>query len=71
VSRGGAALASDWTLPAGTQLEVELPDGGGTVPARVVRCSNGELAVVFSAEPHVLQLIDRYLTGLTQGRRAA
>jgi hypothetical protein len=39
-------LASGWTTPTGTQVEVELPDAGGPVPARVVRCGNGELGVV-------------------------
>ena len=72
VSRGGAALASDWTMPTGTQVEVELPDAGGPVPARVVRCGNGELAVVFGSEAQALQRIDRFLAGLTpQARRAA
>ena len=69
VSRGGASLASDWTMPTGTQVEVELPDAGGAVPARVVRCGNGELGVVFGSEPQALQRIDRFLAGLT--KRAA
>ena len=69
VSRGGAALASEWTLPTGTQVEVELPDAGGPVTARVVRCGNGELGVVFGSEPQALQRIDRFLAGVT--RRAA
>ncbi len=69
VSRGGAALASDWTMPTGTQVEIELPDAGGSVLARVVRCGNGELGVVFGSEPQALQRIDRFLAGLT--KRAA
>jgi methyl-accepting chemotaxis protein len=69
VSRGGASLASDWTMPTGTQVEVELPDAGGAVPARVVRCGNGELGVVFGSEPQALRRIDQYLASLT--RRAA
>jgi hypothetical protein len=43
VSRGGASLASDWTSSSGTALDVELPDAGGPVPARVVRSGNGDL----------------------------
>jgi hypothetical protein len=35
------------------------------VPARVVRCGNGELGVVFGSEPQELQRIDRFLAGLT------
>jgi methyl-accepting chemotaxis protein len=71
VSRGGAAMASDWSVAAGTAVEVELPNGGGTVPARVARSSGGELAVVFSAEPQALAQIDRALAALTHVRRAA
>jgi methyl-accepting chemotaxis protein len=71
ISRGGAAVSSDLTLPTGAALEVELPAGGGSVPARVVRCGNGELAVVFSSEAHALSQIDQALSVLTQSRRAA
>jgi len=71
VSRGGASLASDWTSPSGTALDVELPDAGGPVPARVVRSGNGELAVVFSSEPRALARIDQALAALTGTKRAA
>jgi methyl-accepting chemotaxis protein len=71
ISRGGAVMASDWAVSAGTELEVELPNGGGTVTARVVRSGGGELAVVFGAEPQALARIDRALAALTQTRRAA
>jgi len=71
VSRGGAALASDWRSPSGTALDVELPDAGGPVPARVVRSGNGELAVVFSSEPRALARIDQALAALTGTKRAA
>jgi methyl-accepting chemotaxis protein len=71
LSRGGSGLASDWSLPAGTALELDLPGADGPMPARVVRCGNGELAVVFSSEPQALARIDRVLAGMTQTRRAA
>lgn len=71
ISRGGAAIASDWAVPAGTELEVELPNGGGTVTARVARSGGGELAVVFSAESQALARIDRALAAMTQTRQAA
>jgi methyl-accepting chemotaxis protein len=71
VSRGGALLACDWTLPAGTPLDVELPGAESPVPARVVRGGNGELAVLFSSETHALTQIDRALATLTAARRAA
>ncbi len=71
VSRGGALLASDWTLPPGTPLDVELPGAESPVPARVVRSGNGALAVVFGSEPHALAQIDRALATLMTTRRAA
>ena len=71
VSRGGAALACDWTLAAGTAVEVELPEAGGAVHGRVVRCDGGELAVVFSSEPGALARIDRALAALPRTRLAA
>ena len=71
ISRGGALLASDWTLPAGMAVEIDLSGTGGTVPARVGRCGRGELALVFSSEPHALARIDRFLETVTQERRAA
>jgi methyl-accepting chemotaxis protein len=71
VSRGGASMNSDWVLPAGTALEVELPDAGGAVRARVVRCGDGLLGVVFTSEPSTLARIDRALGVLMQTDRAA
>jgi methyl-accepting chemotaxis protein len=71
MSRGGAALACDWTLAAGTTIEVDLPEAGGSVTARVARCDNGYMAVVFSGEPAVLARIDRVMDALPRLRRAA
>ncbi len=71
ISRGGAALVCDWALAPGTTVEVELPDAGGSVPARVARSEKGQLAVVFSSEPQALSRIDRALAVLAQQRGAA
>lgn len=71
ISRGGAVLVSDWTLPPGTSLEIDLPGADGPVTARVTRGGNNELAVVFISEPRALARIDRFLKGLTPERRAA
>ena len=71
ISRGGAVLTSDWTLSSGSALDVELPQAGGTVPARVIRSGNGELAVVFSSEPRALARIDQALGALNGTKRAA
>ena len=71
ISRGGALMVSDWTLQPGTALDVELTDGGGSVPARVARSGGGEIAVVFSSDPTALAIIDRALDSLARARRAA
>jgi hypothetical protein len=71
ISRGGAMLVCDWALSPGIALELDLPEAGATVPARVARCGNGERAVVLGSEPHALAQIVRALGALTQMRRAA
>jgi methyl-accepting chemotaxis protein len=71
LSRGGAGFACDWTLPSGTQLDIDLPHADEPVPARVVRCNGGELAVVFGSDAAALARIDRTLDALAQVRRAA
>jgi methyl-accepting chemotaxis protein len=71
ISHGGAALVCQSELSAGSRLEVELPDGGGRVPARVARSGEGKLAVVFTGEPSSMVWIDRFLDGLTDTPRAA
>jgi len=71
LSRGGAAVACDWVLPPGTRVEVDLPDAGGILIARVVRCAQGELGVVFSSTAEALARIDQTLDRLSPARRAA
>ncbi len=69
IARGGAALVCDWALPAGTMLDIELPGAALPIPARVVRSSGGELAVLFSSDPQALRRVDDFLAELM--RRAA
>jgi methyl-accepting chemotaxis protein len=71
LSRGGAVFVCDWSVATGTAVEVELPNTGGSVGARAVRCGGGELALVFRAEPGALAIIDRALDALTSSRAAA
>jgi methyl-accepting chemotaxis protein len=71
LSRGGAALVCDLTLPPGAAVEVDLPGSDGVLPGRVVRSGDGELAVVFSSDPQVIARIDRALDGLMATSRAA
>jgi methyl-accepting chemotaxis protein len=70
-SKGGALLNCDWPLDAGARLEVELPYGLGLVPARVARSGDGELAIIFSAEPAVLAQLGQAIDALAQTRAAA
>lgn len=70
LSQGGAKLDCDWSLGAGTPLEIDLPGAGGAVMARVVRRDSAGLAVIFNAEPAALARINRVLESLGT-RRAA
>jgi methyl-accepting chemotaxis protein len=60
ISRGGVALRTEWTAPAGTEVEMELPDGA-TVAARMVRNESGLLALAFRQDATVLQRVDAVL----------
>jgi methyl-accepting chemotaxis protein len=71
ISRGGAALACDWSLPAGTPLEIDLSAAGGSIAGRVARSAGGVLIAVFSADPTVLERIDRALDAIARRRMAA
>ncbi len=71
LSRSGAAIASDWTLAPGTMVEIDLPEGAGMVAARAVRSSDGEISLVFRADPEMLAHVDRALDHLTGVRHAA
>jgi methyl-accepting chemotaxis protein len=72
LSRGGAALACDWPLRAGTEVTVELPGAGGAVSGRAVRSDGGVLAVLFRQDAESLARLDRVLAGFgTTTRRAA
>jgi methyl-accepting chemotaxis protein len=59
LSPAGAAVVGEWQLPAGHLVELELPDGGGRVPGRVVRCSAGVLAMIFRRDEETDGLVYR------------
>jgi methyl-accepting chemotaxis protein len=71
VSRGGAAVRCDWVLPAGTEASLELPQAGGPVSGRVVRASEGMLALVFRQDNESSARVDRAVAALQQARAAA
>jgi len=71
LSRSGAALVCDLSLPPGAEVEVELPEHGIKLPARVVRAHDGALAVVFRQDPATLAKADRAIDGLKRAGAAA
>jgi len=71
VSRGGIALRLDASEPAGKDVELWLPETNTKVHSRVVRCSNGTMALCFRQDAQTLAVIDRVLSRLQVERRAA
>ncbi len=75
VSRGGAALRTEVMTAPGTEVTLDLPDGLGTVPARVLRCESGVTSIVFATDSRSVALIERLLdtlqATLDEPRRAA
>lgn len=60
LSEGGAAVRSDQPITVGTELSFELVEGGGKVPANVIRVSSGGvLAIAFSDNEKVGSQIRR------------
>ncbi len=71
LSRGGASLSCDWTLAAGTTVEIDLPNAGGKVAGRVVRSDGKEMGLVFGADAANAARIDRALDTLASHQVAA
>jgi methyl-accepting chemotaxis protein len=71
LSRGGAALACDWSIAVGAAVTVGLPDDGGEVPARIARRQGGAVGIVFRQDAETLALLDRLVDGLAGEQAAA
>ena len=71
ISQSGAAIGGAWRLPAGQEIEIDLPDGGGTVSARVVRGGGELLAIVFRQDDATADRVSRTIEALGQRRIAA
>jgi PilZ domain len=71
LSLGGAAVLGEWRLPAGQETELELPNGGGVVSARVVRCEAGFLSVVFRQDGTTADCVGLAIEALDRQRNAA
>jgi methyl-accepting chemotaxis protein len=59
ISRGGVSLRSDWWAHAGMAVELSLPGVDQPVAARLVRSSDGSLALSFVQDDTVLQRVDQ------------
>jgi methyl-accepting chemotaxis protein len=71
MSLAGAAVLGEWTLPAGHEIELDLPNGAGTVMARVVRCVGGVIAIVFRQDDATVGHLRRAIETLGHQRAAA
>ena len=71
LSRGGAALATDWALAPGTVIEIDLPSAGGPVAGRVAHASGNKMGLVFGSDHMNVVRIDRALGSMTIMRSAA
>ena len=71
ISRGGVALASDWSPPPGAAVAVVLGGGSAAVAGRVIRARDGVVALAFGQDDANLALIDRALDSHGAGIRHA
>ena len=71
ISRGGAALLTDWSPPEGQSVSVTVADLPTAIVGRVIRARSGVLAVAFGQDDANLALIDRALSLINAGARRA
>ena len=73
ISRGGIALRCNVQAASGTMVEVRMPGAATMTPARVARCADGVIAVVFPQGPATLAMIDEAMDRVakTPARMAA
>jgi methyl-accepting chemotaxis protein len=69
ISRGGITLACNVTAASGAEVNVCL-SAGGSVAGRVVRTSNGMLAIAFRQNETSMTLVDRALNAIRRRSRA-
>ncbi len=71
ISLGGAGVTGAWQVPAGHEVELDLPNGGGAVAGRVVRCDGGVLSIVFHQDDATSDRVGRAIEALSRSRVAA
>jgi methyl-accepting chemotaxis protein len=67
ISVAGAAVVGEWQLPGGQEVELDLPNGGGAILGRVVRCGEGVLSIVFRQDSATADRVGHAIAAL--GRR--
>jgi methyl-accepting chemotaxis protein len=70
-SRTGVALRHGGPVAAGKDVEIDLPDAGGSVTGRVVRAADGLVAIAFSEDSSMVARIERSLMSLSAPLKAA
>lgn len=71
LSRGGAALISDWAAPAGEAVSIVFDGSKVATAGRVIRAHDGMLALAFAQDPANLALVDQALAMISGGGRRA
>ena len=71
ISRTGISACHQSSATEGSNVEVELPFSAGTVTGRLIRATEGGVAVAFSDNPAMLASIDSVLASLSATHRAA
>jgi methyl-accepting chemotaxis protein len=70
ISCGGVALTCDFTVPIGTEVQVDLP-AVGTVPGRIARSGNGLVVVSFRQDAASVANLRKALDVFKESTRAA
>jgi methyl-accepting chemotaxis protein len=72
ISRGGVALETAWSPPAGEPVSITIDGGQDLIHGRTIRVRDGALAIAFGQDEANLRLIDRAMGSLeVAARRAA
>jgi methyl-accepting chemotaxis protein len=71
ISQGGISLLCDWRLPEGDDVTLDLPGGETGVPARVLRCQDQTVSLMFRQDAETALRAGRAVAAIAAGRRAA
>jgi methyl-accepting chemotaxis protein len=71
ISIDGAAVCGVWQLASGQEVELGLPERGGSVLGRVECCEDGVLAIVFQQDGVTAERLGRAIDALGRRRMSA